>query len=153
MRESAAKKTWRMKEKAPHSNQVVQEWKLKQGRLDHNKTQSHYPKAQIRPNTRIQRQRRRIYHTDSPPEDDYDYQNQVNWQDVEWSSRKTNSVPFHSRPVGSSHLWLQSIKSTNKNLEKQMTYQSYPFRRTLELRSSLETTEIRVHIKNLRIIM
>ena len=91
------------------------------------------------------------YDSDSSSEDDYNDHRYVTGH--EDTSPVVNIVPFHSRPVGPPNIGLRSIKPANKKFDRLISYRSYRLRLTTDQRSSRDTAEVRVHIKNLNLTM
>ena len=91
------------------------------------------------------------YHSDSSSEDDYYDRDYITGH--EDSSPVVSIVPFHSRPVGPPHIGLRSIKPANRKLDKLMSYRSYRLRNTTDMRTSRDTAEVRIHIKNLNLTL
>lgn len=112
-------------------------------------TDSYYNRIRSRPDDQTTRNRRTGY--DSSSEDDYYDQTYV--IGLEDKSTTINIVPFHSRPVGPTHIGIRSKKPANKTFDKLMSYQSYRLMITKDRRSSRDTADVRVHIKNLNLTM
>lgn len=73
------------------------------------------------------------------------------YEGLEYST--PNILPFHSRPVGPPHEGLRSIKRANKRFAKLMSCISYRLMIRNDTRSLKATEEIRVHIKNLNLMV
>lgn len=89
---------------------------------------------------------------DYSSEDDYNDDGYVTGADEE-SFIHSQIVPFHPLAVGSPQLGLRSITTANNIFDKLMPYRSYRLKKTTDTRSELETTEVRVNLKNLTLTM
>ena len=69
------------------------------------------------------------------------------------SSHDATVLPFHARPIGPPHVGLRSIKPANSLFDKLMSYRSYRLKRTIDVRSLFDTTEVRTHLKNLTLTL
>lgn len=58
---------------------------------------------------------------------------------------------FHSGPIRQPHLLLLWLKTANSIVRKLITYHSYRLKQTPHMRSSTETTEIRIYINSLNL--
>lgn len=67
------------------------------------------------------------------------------------TSTQVHIVPFHLRPVGSPHAGLRPNKTANTKFDKLMSYRSYGLMITTDARSSRDTTEVFVHLKNVNV--
>lgn len=65
----------------------------------------------------------------------------------------SNIMPFHWRPIGPQLPTIHSIRPLSHIFDKLMSYSSYRLKLALHTRTSLETTEVRIHIKNMTITM
>ena len=113
---------------------------------------SYYTSQRSRRLERYRKQSRTSETYESSSEDDYNDQEYVTGVEEE-STLRSRIVPFHSRPVGPPHIGLRSIKPANRVFDKLMSYRSYRLKKTSDTRSACDTTEVRVHLKNMDLTM
>lgn len=114
-------------------------------------TASYYTRTSSLPVDRNAKKKYTGYLLDWSSEDHYNDHTYVAGR--EYTSPMTNIDPFHSSSVGLQKIGLRSIKPANKKLGRLMSYRSYPVMITTEQRSSRDTAEIRVYIKNLTLTL
>ena len=120
-------------------------------RANTNHARSYYSRAPTQARVNASSSSWKGYASDSSSEGEYQDTTYATGHDDD--SSLGTIVPFHSRPPGPPHVGLRSIKPANKIFDKLMSYRSYRLKNITDSRSSRSTAEVRIHIKNLSLVL